>query len=473
MSTHATITPEQIDLWRSSTSETQNLEFKEAKQQYDTTKLCRYCVAIANEGGGHLVLGVADKRPREVVGSQAFLNTQDITEKLFQWLGFRVDAEAVSHPQGRVLVFSIPGRPKGTAYHHEGAYLMRSGEELVPMSEDQLRKIFAEGQPDWLKYPALKDVSAQDVIQLLDTQAFFDLLRLPYPTDQTGVLKRLLDERLIERSTSGFHILHIGAVLLAKNLRQFPDISRKAVRVIVFAGESKLQTLSDTSDEKGYAVGFAGLVQYVMGKLPQNEVIEGAIRKEVKLLPEVVMRELLANALIHQDFEIGGAAPVVEIFTNRVEISNPGEPIVPVERFIDGYQSRNEQLADMMRRFGICEEKSSGIDRVIEATEVMQLPAPEFLTSHKRTIVVIHGPRSFRDMNGGDRVRACYQHCVLQYVLRKQMTNQSLRERFGLPEGSSNTVSQIITATTEQGLIKNDPNAPDSRRYARYIPIWA
>ena len=126
-----------------------------------------------------------------------------------------------------------------------------------------------------------------------------------------------------------------------------------------------------------------------------------------------------------------------------------------------------------MRRFGICEEKSSGIDRVIETAEIMQLPAPEFLTSHRRTVVVIHGPRAFREMNGSDRVRACYQHCVLQYVLRKQMTNQSLRERFGLSESSGNTVSQIITATVDQRLIKNDPNAPDSKRYARYIPAWA
>lgn len=468
-----TITPAQVDMWRSSASETQNLEFKEAGSQYDTRKLCRYCVAIANEGGGHLVLGIADKPPRPVVGSQAFPVPQEIAEKLFHWVGFRVDVEAVVHPDGRVLVFSIPGRPKGTAYHYDGAYLMRSGEELVPMSEDQLRKIFGEGQPSWLENPALKDVSAQDVVQLLDTQTFFDLMGLPYPTDQAGVLARLLDERLIEHSMAGFNILHIGAVLLAKNMRQFPDISRKAARVIVYAGESKMQTVSDVTGEKGYAVGFSGLVQYVMGKLPQNEVIEGAIRKEVKLLPEVVVRELLANALIHQDFDIGGTSPMVEVFSNRVEISNPGEPIVPVERFIDGYQSRNERLADLMRRFGICEEKSSGIDRVIETSEFMQLPAPEFLTSHQRTIVVIHGPRLFRHMNGSDRVRACYQHCVLQYVLRKQMTNQSLRERFGLPEGSSNTVSQIITATMEQELVKSDPNAPDSRRYARYIPAWA
>lgn len=467
------ITVEQINLWRQLPSETQNLEFKEAKTQYDTKKLSRYCVAIANEGGGHLILGVKDKLPREVVGTQAFNDVVDIAGKLFTWVGFRVDIEEINHPDGRILVFIIPPRPRGTAYHYEGAYLMRSGEELVPMSEDQLRKIFAEGQPNWLEEIALKNISAQDVVHLLDTQTFFELLNLPYPTDQSGVIEKLISEKLIEKTDVGFNILNIGAILLAKNLKNFSHIQRKATRVIVYKGESKLETLSDLTGEKGYAVGFIGLVQYVMGKLPQNEIIKNAIRKEVKLVPEVVIRELLANALIHQDFEMTGASPVVEVFSNRIEISNPGEPIVPVERFIDGYQSRNERLADIMRRFGICEEKSSGIDRVIESAEILQLPAPEFLISHKRTIVVIHGERAFRDMSGSDRVRACYQHCVLQYVLRKQMTNQSLRQRFGVSEGSANIISQIISSAVEQNLIKNDPNAPDSRRYARYIPFWA
>ncbi len=238
-------------------------------------------------------------------------------------------------------------------------------------------------------------------------------------------------------------------------------------------GDSKLKTRSDTVGSKGYAVGFQGLVRHIMTQLPQNEVIEDALRKESKLVSEVVIRELVANALIHQDFEETGMSPLVEVYSNRVEISNPGEPIVPVDRFIDGYQSRNERLADLMRRFGICEKKSSGIDRVVETAEVLQLPAPDFQAELKRTVVIIYGPRSFKQMSHNDKIRACYQHCVLQWVLRCQMTNQSLRERFGLSGSRSNTISQIITTAMEQDWVKLDPVAPNSKKYARYLPIWA
>ena len=118
-------TPEQIDVWRAAPSEGQRLEFKEAKTQLDNKKLYKYCVALANEGGGSLILGVVDKPPRPVVGTAAFNNPVAMAEKLFEAVGFRVDIEEVAHPDGRVLVFHIPPRPRGTAYHLDGAYLPR------------------------------------------------------------------------------------------------------------------------------------------------------------------------------------------------------------------------------------------------------------------------------------------------------------------------------------------------------------
>ena len=191
------ITVSQIDAWRAARSEHQNLEFKEAKAQFDNRKLYRYCVALANEGGGHLLLGIEDHPPRRVVGTAAFNDPIDMAAKLFQALGFRVDIEEVAHPDGRVLVFAIPSRPRGTAFNFEGSYLMRAGEELVPMSEDRLRAIFAEGQPDWLSQPAMTDCDDDKVVQVLDTQSYFDLLHLPYPANRTGVLERLQHEKLI------------------------------------------------------------------------------------------------------------------------------------------------------------------------------------------------------------------------------------------------------------------------------------
>lgn len=466
-------TPEQIDLWRKSPSEHQRLEFKEAKTQFDNRTLYEYCVALANEGGGLFLLGIADKAPRPVVGTRAFNNPVAMAEKLFHAVGFRVDIEEVAHPDGRVLVFHIPSRPRGTAYHLDGKYLMRSGEALVPMSEDQLRRIFAEGGPDWLEEHSMTGLDAQQIVELLDTQTFFELLKLPYPTERAGVIDRLLRERLVDEIDGAYAIRRLGALLLAKKLSDFADLARKAPRVVVYSSTSKLETRLDQPGTKGYAVGFQGLVRFVMGQLPQNEVIEDALRKEVKLVPEVVIRELVANALIHQDLRMGGASVMVEVYSNRVEISSPGEPVVPVDRFIDGYQSRNERLADLMRRLGICEEKSSGIDRVVQAAEVYQLPAPDFRAGHRRTVVTIYGPKPFEDMDREDRIRACYQHCALKWVMSERMTNQSLRERFNLPEDKVATVSQVIAAAQEAGRIKLDDAVTQSKRYARYVPFWA
>jgi predicted HTH transcriptional regulator len=466
-------TPGQIDIWRQSPSEHQRLEFKEAKNQFDIRKLCEYCVAIANEGGGVLALGVADKPPRAVVGTKAFPDAVDASAKLFQSLGFRVDLEEVAHPGGRVLVFHIPSRPRGTAYHYDGKYLMRAGESLVSMSEDMLRRIFAEGQPDWLEEPSRTGLDSQQVVELLDTQAFFELLKLPSPTERAGVLERLISERLVDEDNGTYTIRRIGVLLLARRLEDFPDVVRKAPRVVVYSGTSKLETRLDQTGSRGYAVGFQRLVYFVMAQLPQNEVIEDALRKEVKLVPDVVIRELVANALIHQDFHQAGVSVMIEIYRNRVEISNPGEPLVPVERFIDGYQSRNERLAGLMRRMGICEEKSSGIDRVVEAAEVYQLPAPDFRSGFQRTSVMLYGPRPFEEMDRSDRVRACYQHCALKWVMSERMTNQSLRERFHLGEDKAAIASQVIAATIEAGLVKSDESVGGSRKFARYLPFWA
>ena len=165
----------------------------------------------------------------------------------------------------------------------------------------------------------------------------------------------------------------------------------------------------------GYAVGFKGLVNFVTKRIPHREIIEGGLRRTVNIIPDIVVRELLANALVHQDFTISGTSVTVEVFENRLEIKNPGEPIVPLDRLIDSARSRNERFADLMRRMRICEERGSGIDKVVDAVESLLLPAPSFQSTENRTIVTVFGPRAFDEMDREDRVRARYQHCALKW----------------------------------------------------------
>lgn len=471
------ITLETLEKWLNAPAETERLELKEAKQQYDTTKLLRYCVALANEGGGYLVLGVTDKPPRRVVGSQAFPSPtalNDIKARIVEKLRFRVDATELQHPDGRVLVFEVPTRPVGQPLAFDGAYLMRAGEDLVPMTPDVLKSIFAEDQQDWFCQPARSDASPDDVIALLDTQTYFELLKIPYPTSRDAVLERLQSQDLIKQTAQGWTITNLAAILLAKKLDAFsPALARKAARVVIYEGINKLKTRNETTGIRGYAVGFDGLVGFVHSAAPQNRFIEEVVREEVKMFPEQALRELIANALVHQDFLATGTSVMIEMYSDRIEISNPGIPPIKVERFIDENRSRNEQLADIMRRFGICEEKGSGIDKVVNAAEVFQLPAPDFRVGDTRTTAVLFAHQNFADMSKTDRIRACYQHCCLLYVSNQRMSNQTLRERFRLSESQAATVSHIIGATKEAGLIKTDESESTSTRYARYLPFWA
>ncbi len=468
------ITLEILNRWLAGTPEGEHLEFKEAKQQYDSIKLLKYCVALANERGGYLVLGVSDRPPRRVVGTAAFPSLGEVKNRILEALRIRVDVHELPHPDGRVLIFDIPSRPIGKPLHLDGTYLMRSGEALVPMTIEQIDRILAEARPAFLEQDATDALDADAVVAALDIQTYFELLRLPLPATRDGILDRLISERLVRQCDGRYRIANVGALLLAKEMRQFESLQRKTVRVVKYRGKNKLDTERDLVGQKGYAVGFEGLISYINGQLPMNEVIGQALRQEVRMFPELAIRELVANALVHQDFNESGASIMVEIYSDRIEITNPGQPLIPTDRFVDAYRARNDRLADLMRRMGICEEKGSGIDKVVHATEFFQLPAHDVRVTPFHTTVVLFAHKDYSEMEPNERVRACYLHCCLKYVSNSKMTNQSLRERFKLEDtrAKSASVSQVIAGAVAQGLVKPDDPESSSKRYAKYVPFW-
>jgi len=434
-----------------------------------------------NESYGYLVFGIKDEI--HAIEGTTFrakmhkVGNEEFEHWLFQRLSPRIDFEIFEHIYRDKLlcIFRISAAQNQPVYFSHQHYIrIGSIKRFLKDFPEKERKIWAKNsQHLFEKGIAIESVTEDQVIDLLDTQSYFDLMKMPYPKSIEGVIQKFILDKLVLLDSKGLHISNLGALLFAKNLAVFDTVRRKAVRVVHYSGKNKLRTLKDQLGQKGYVAGFEGLIAFINSLLPSNEEIGQAFRDNVYMYPLIAIRELVANAIIHQDLNETGTSPFVEIYEDRIEISNPGLPLISSDRFIDEYQSRNEEMASLLRRMRICEEKGSGIDKVIFNIELFQLPALDIQLQEKHTKVVLYAHQTFANMDKNDRIRACYQHACLKYVTNDKMTNQSLRARFKISDENAAIVSRIIKETANAGLIKEDDPDNKSRKYVRYIPIWA
>lgn len=466
--------------------ETEWVEFKLNDAQPED--IGEYLSALANSAAlcgkafAYLVWGIEDSS-HDIVGTKFSPATARVgNEELESWLlrllspkiHFRFfefelnEASIVLLEIGRA--FRHPVQFKGHEFIRVGSYKKRLKE--FAEKERELWRIF--DQTPFEKLVAAEELATEDVLRLLDYSAYFDLMKIPLPEARDGILQSLAADELIVRMESGkWNITNLGAILLAKKLGDFHSLKRKAVRVIVYKGNGRVETIREKEGTKGYATGFEGLIGFINGLIPTNEVIEQALRKTVPMYPELAVRELVVNALIHQDFFITGSGPMVEIFGDRMEISNPGKPLVKTERFLDTPpRSRNEALASFMRRIGVCEERGSGVDKVVFQTEYYQLPAPIFEVVDDNTKAVLLAHRPLAKMDKADRVRSCYLHACLKYVNREYLTNRSVRERFGIEPQNMAAASRLIKeAIDAKAIVPYDISA--APKLMKYVPWWA
>ena len=184
--------------------------------------------------------------------------------------------------------------------------------------------------------------------------------------------------------------------------------------------------------------------------------------------------ELIANIMIHQALEQRGTNPMVEIFSDRIEFSNAGAPLIDIDRIVDTVPvSRNENIAGFMHKCGICEERGSGYDKIIAATSRSTMLAPKIENQNNQfTKVVLFAKIPFELTSKEDRIRTCYMQACFAYVNFGAITNADVREIFGLGESEKVKSSRIIKDTVEAGVIK--PVDPETApRYMKYIPHWA
>ena len=469
-------------------AETEWVEFK--VNQEDPDEVGRYvsglsnAAAISGKTKGYLVWGIEDET-HEVVGTAFSPSTKKVGGEVFEnWLlrplHPKIDFEfkELVIDGKRVVLLAVERAFKNPVRFKSEAYI-RVGSALKKLKDAQAKERAlwrALDETPFERLVAAEHVEADRVLQLLDYPSYFRLLNLPLPPSRNKVIEALADDDLIVPcEAGGWNVTNLGAALFAFDVAEFGSLKRKAMRVVEYPGQSRAEaeTKKEQVGQYGYATGFAGLITYINGLLRPNEHVGQALRTEVPMYPELAVRELVANALIHQDFAVTGAGPMVEIFEDRIEVTNPGRPLVDTHRFVDTPpKSRNEALASLMRRMGICEERGTGIDKVIFQTEFYQLPAPLFEAPGDNTRVTLQSPRPLSEMDRGERVRACYLHACLKHVQRDYLTNSSVRERFGIEKKSSAQASRIIKEAVEAGEIR--PYDPDAApKLMKYVPHWA
>jgi predicted HTH transcriptional regulator len=445
-----------------------------------TDRLAQHICAFSNHpGGGMFAFGINDD------ASFAPLNREqieDIVRKMgniaHNSLSSAIDIDhAVLEYQGHPVLFVyVPEQREKPIYlrgkDYNDAYCRVSG-QTVRMSTLQVRNLIATSQGlSFEDRTAKANLTSQEVLTLLNYRKFFELLDKDLPKSTDSILARLSESGLCEGQDDDWKITHMGAILFANDLNDFPDLRGRKVIVRKYVGTNNRDLLIEQIMSTGYAVGFETIVDFVM-KYVSTESIE-VKRTAVAQYPRVSVREFIANALVHQDFSISGISISIEIFSNRLVITNPGAPLNDVNRLIDlPPNSRNEKLAEQMFLLGFCERRGSGIDRAIAAIESAHLPAPKIAKEETSTRVTIYPHKEFREMTKAEKIEACYQHACLLNEDSMTINNQSVRERFNLGKNQVSIASRIIADTLDSGLIKLSNSDITSKKYASYVPYYS
>jgi ATP-dependent DNA helicase RecG len=449
-------------------------------------KLCKHISAFANlPGGGFLAFGV-DNEAGEVKGIQK-QNVVGIIDKLSSLCRDGVTPlvsidHCVETFRGEELLFVYIKESAVKPVHLrnqtiEESYI-RSGGTTRKTSRQEIGALMLNSKsPTWEELHSSKLLNEVEVITLLEYDKILALLNKPIPSSIQEIIKWLVDEKMIvDVDGKGFYITNFGAISAAKELTKFDGLSRKAVRLIKYEGKNKSAGSKEYPENKGYAIGFDGLIQFVKGLLPGSEVIHHALRQETSVYPEIAIRELVANILIHQDFTLRGTGPMIEIFQDRIEFTSPGKllPSKKIDRLIRTTpESRNEILAAAFRRYNICEERGSGFEKAVIAIELFGLPPLKFEETENAFKVTMYSPRKFADMTNTERIEACYQHSIIEYYGKGGFNNTSLRKRLGMNDKQAAQISKLIKEAIAAGKIKPKNPESESKKFSIYVPYWS
>lgn len=371
-----TLSMEQLHGWMAQPSETEHLEFKEAKQQFDTDRLREYCVALANERGGRLILGVTNALPRRIVGTQAFRNLQGTREELYEALKMRVEADELIMPEGRVVVFEVPSRPIGSPLEYRGRYLMRVGEDVVAMTTEQIQRILSERLPDY---------SAQTLIgvglEALEPKSIEDFRARWIRKSGNARLHTLSAEQLLDDAGLLTDERITIAALVLFGTRD--AVRRHLPQAEVIFEYRSAEAAGPPQQRESFREGFFGfhdrLWELVNLRNDRQSYQEGFFRYDLLTFEEGPVREAILNAVCHRDYQSAGSV-FVRQYPRRLSVESPGgfPPGISVDNVLDRQLPRNRCIAEALEKCGLVERSGQGMNLIFESAVRSAKALPDF-----------------------------------------------------------------------------------------------
>jgi ATP-dependent DNA helicase RecG len=427
-------TPEQIAGWLGE-PEGERLEFKEARNNFHFETLVEYCVALANEGGGKILLGVTDARPRRVIGTNAFAEPGRTEAGLYDRLRHRILIEEARHDGQRLLIVHVPSRLPGTAWEYNGRYLRRAGDALVPIPGNELQLMFAEAGPDY---------SAQAVEAGAEVLAPAALAEFRNRWARKAGNARILDwgdEELLanaELMVDG-RVTIAALVLLATREALGRHLAQAEIVFEYRSAEAAGPAQERLELREGFLSSHDVLWERINRRNDRQSYQDGLFRYDIPTFDEVAVREALLNAVAHRDYRLPGSI-FVRQYTRRLEIVSPGGfPLgITPENIVDQQNPRNRRLAEALGKCGLIERSGQGLNLMVESAVRQSKPLPDFTgtSAHEVRLVLagtVQDPAFIRFLEriGEERLRGFSTHdfLILDALRRHQPVADALQAR--------------------------------------------
>jgi len=370
--------------------EGESLEFKAAQGGYGQDKLAMYCAAIANEGGGKVILGVTDRRPRRVVGTPAFPQPEQVRTFLIQQLHIGITVMEIHHPDGRVLVFNVPSRPLGTAIRFQGRYWARQGDSLTDLPLERLRNVLEEAGEDF-SAEACPNSSVDD----LDPASIEDFQRRW--AEKSGNLKvaGLSRDQVLRDigAVTEAGVTYAALILFGTRKAVNRHLAQAEVVFEYRSGEAAGPAQQRLEFRQGFFSFYDALWDTISLRNDLQHYQDGLFIRDIATFAERPVREAVLNAVSHRDYQ-SASCVFVRQYARRLVVESPGgfPRGITLENILDRQSPRNRRIADIFALCGLVERSGQGMNLIYEQSIRQGKRLPDFTGTDPHWVVLtLHG----------------------------------------------------------------------------------